>query len=166
MKRLCGHAIILLLTALLGALPGLAAQEPETVQGRVRLEPGAYTAPGGPYTLTLELIIAAGLHINGPQAGKSGLIPIQIKFLAPQGIEIDRIQLPPPERIKVQFAPQPIAVYSGRVRISARLRIAASVKPGLQRLRVQVSYQACDERLCHLPQTLEIPFSLQVAPRP
>jgi len=168
MKRLLGTMAALLLAALLlaGGLAPPAGAQGGAVQGRVLLAPGEYTSPGGPYRLTLQLSISRGLHINGPLAGRAGLIPTEVRFLSPAGVEIGRVRFPAPQRVKVQFFPQPIEVYSDRVEISASLRIGSGVRPGTLPLTARVSYQACDDKVCHLPQTLEIPFSLSVVAKP
>ncbi|MEW5913099.1 MAG: protein-disulfide reductase DsbD domain-containing protein [Thermodesulfobacteriota bacterium] len=168
MRRRLGLAGAALLAALVlvGGSAAMARAQGGVVQGRVVLAPGEYTAPSGTFGLTLQLIIAHNMHINGPQAGRAGLIPTEVRFLAPAGVDIDRVRFPAPQRVKVSFSPQPIEVYSDRLEITASVRIGPRVRPGILNLVAQVSYQACDNNVCHMPQTLELPFTLAVVAKP
>ncbi len=54
-------------------------------------------------------------------------------------------------------------MYEGKVQLTARIRLAESIKPGPLRLTLKLSYQACNDRLCLAPASLEIPAGLNVA---
>jgi len=159
-------ASILLLTAVLLAAPlaSLAGEKP-ILTGKS--DPAqAVAAPGQNFRLKLVLSIAPKLHINGPSAQDDGLIPTKLSLAAPQGINLDQPVFPPASPARVKFAPKPVRVYSGKVEIAINGQVAATVKPGVYEIKASLSYQACDDKVCHMPATLEVPLRLKVAAKP
>jgi hypothetical protein len=55
-----------------------------------------------------------------------------------------------------------IPLYEGKVPLTVRLRIARDARPGTTVVKLRLSYQACDDRLCLAPATLEIPLEIPV----
>jgi DsbC/DsbD-like thiol-disulfide interchange protein len=157
--------ILALAAALLAAPAAAANNEPPILAAQIKpAQPMA--APGGAFTVSLVLTIAPKLHINGPAAHEAGLIPTKISFSAPPQISFGQPAYPPAHKVRVQFADQPVEVYSGKVGIEVPGRVAAGARPGRYEVKAKISYQACDDQVCHLPASLEVNFSLEVAPGP
>ncbi len=157
--------ILALAAALLAAPAAAANHETPILAARIKpAQPAA--APGGAFALSLVLTIAPTLHINGPAAHDAGLIPTKISFSAPPQISFGQPAYPPAKKVRVQFADQPVAVYGGEVSIKVPGRVAAGARPGRYAVTAKISYQACDDQVCHLPASLELPFSLEVTPGP
>ncbi len=159
-------AIILFLATLVLAAPlASSAGEPPILTGMS--DPAqAVAAPGQAFSLKLVLSIAPKLHINGPSAQDDGLIPTRLSLGAPQGISLDQPVFPPAQPVRVKFAPKPVRVYGGKVEIAISGRVAATVKPGIYVITASLSYQACDDVVCHMPATLDIPLRIKVAAKP
>lgn len=161
MNRLVICAIFMATALLLSPAPATALNPP-VLTAKVYMAQDSVTTPGGPYLVSLRLNLVPKIHINGSDVGKTGLIPTELLFRGPAGIEVTKIKFPPTHPLKVEFSKKPIQVYSGEVLITASLSVAASVKPGEYRVKAYMRYQACDTTVCHMPATMEIPFTVKV----
>ncbi|MBU4278672.1 MAG: hypothetical protein KKC30_18170 [Proteobacteria bacterium] len=162
MRWLC--ALLLGLALMAGAPAAQAADGPIV---SLQAKPEQVTvAPGGELQLDLVLTIAPKFHINGPSAGDAGLIPIKIKLTAPAGLGFAAPVYPKAQEVRVQFAEKPVDMYSGRVVIGLRGKAAPGLKPGLYEVKALISYQACDDMVCHMPAGQETSFKVKVAPKP
>ncbi len=98
--------------------------------------------------LRVAVAIDEGYHINANPASDPHLIPTTLTL---DGYSDLKVQYPPPQVFKAPFAPQGIAVYTGRVDLRALLPHQRTV-PIQARLRVQ----ACNDRYCLMPATLAV----------
>ncbi len=71
-------------------------------------------------------------------------------------------QYPEPEEAEVTGAM--VLAYSERAVIYVPVMIAPDARPGIYVLPLQVSYQACDKRVCARPTTDEVPLELEIVP--
>ena len=124
------------------------------------------TAPGEAFKLDLVLTIAPKFHINGPSAGDAGLIPTKVKLTAPAGLSFALPAYPKAHQVRVQFTDQPVDMYSDEVVIGLTGEVATGTKPGVYAVKALISYQACDDMVCHMPAGQELSFEVKVAPRP
>ena len=155
------YALILGLALAAGMAPAQAADSPLAVQ----IKPAqAKVAPGGQVKLELVLTIAPRFHINGPLAGEAGLIPTQVKLSAPAGLSFAKPAFPKASEVRVQFADKPVEMYSGTVAIGLIAKAAAKLKPGIHEVKGLISFQACDDAVCHMPARQEFSFTVKVAP--
>ncbi|MBU4563540.1 MAG: hypothetical protein KMY53_13500 [Desulfarculus sp.] len=162
MRWLC--ALFLGLALMAGAPAAQAADGPIV---SLQAEPEQVTvAPGGEWRLDLVLTIAPKFHINGPSAGDAGLIPTKVKFTAPAGLSFAAPVYPKAQEVRVQFAEKPVEMYSGKVVIGIKGKAAGGLKPGEYLVSALVSYQACDDAVCHMPTSHELSFKVKVAPKP
>ncbi|HVT60717.1 MAG TPA: DUF255 domain-containing protein [Thermoanaerobaculia bacterium] len=129
-----------------GASP--AAAEPpgvglakEVVKTAVRLE-AAGEEGWRPFVLDLE--IRGGWHVNANPTSLDFLIPTQVEGT------LRRVAYPAGQRLRFPFAPDEIAVYTGKAAIHGE------VGPGERALRL--TYQACDEQRCLPPVHTSVPL--------
>jgi hypothetical protein len=100
--------------------------------------------------LHLSLSILKGFHINANETGTSApLIATQVNVEAPGA----RIEYPPGEEQAFAFTQEPIRVYSGDMMF--RVRFSPPLTPE-SKVRMSLSYQACDESACFPPVTKSI----------
>jgi DsbC/DsbD-like thiol-disulfide interchange protein len=104
------------------------------------------------YTLSVDLTIQPGWHINANPASDPSLIPTEI--IEPPGqITIVDVAYPTPESLTADFANESIAVYSGSVRLAAEITHSGNLD-GNETFVLR--YQACDESRCLLPSEIEL----------
>ena len=121
----------------------------------------AGTAREGGYEVDLDLLIADGWHVNGPEPLQQDLIGTRVEG-AGSSFDVADVRYPEPHRTQVSAQSGDVLIYEGRKRITFRLRPT----PGASResppvsAPVTVRLQACDDRICLLPETvvLELPL--------
>jgi DsbC/DsbD-like thiol-disulfide interchange protein len=159
--------------ALLTTAAALDAQVPggaDSVKVRARADP-ATARPGAALAILVVLDHAAGFHtwphepVVPPEF--EGLSPIATTieaFALPKGAAVEGIRWPDPVTVTVYYIRDPVELpaYAGEAVVRLGLRTAADTPAGEQRVQLRVRYQACDERVCYPPKTvnLSVPFRL------
>ena len=133
------------------------------------MEPSTVTATatvknrdGEVYNVELQLKIAVGWHINANPPGQDNLIPTTVIVAADAPVEIVDIAYPKGKTTRFEFSNAPLNVYEKTVTIPLRLKLKPNVtwKKNTS-IRLQLTYQPCNDTQCLLPETVEIPLALQ-----
>jgi len=119
-------------------------------------------APGSTVRTAVRVSLPEGLHANAHKPRDPSLIPVVLTVNAPSGVTVEEIVYPEPTDLRQENAPQPLSVYEREFVIGAVLRIAANVAPGPLEIPLRLRYQACNEKLCYLPTTVQSAWSVQV----
>ena len=157
-----------MLTGLAVALEGDAG--PRATGGNGAVVAAAALRPAGAagedgYEVDLDLLIADGWHVNGPEPLQEDLIGIRVEG-AGSSFDLADVRYPEPHRTQVSAQSGDVLIYEGTKRIAFRLRPT----PGAGResppvsVPIAVRLQACDDRVCLLPETLalELPLGARV----
>lgn len=99
----------------------------------------------------VTLDIAPGYHLNANPATLDYLIPTRLSFADIAPLQVD---YPTAKSFATAFAHTALAVYAGQVAMLARLPRGALTKLATAR----VTIQACTDRICLPPATLEVPI--------
>jgi len=121
-------------------------------------------AAGGTYPLALSLTIGKGFHINSTQPSDPHLIPTRLSFQAPEGITLSRPIFPRPRKMRVGFLDKPAEFFGGRVLVRTSINIDAGLAPGRYQVTGRLSYQACNNQMCMMPQEVSFAIPVSVAP--
>ena len=154
LKNFCSSAI-------LGAFAAMAvcAQAPGVLSIS---EPVKLTVPrGGEVTQPLKLQLKPGYHVNSNTPNEDFLIPIRLTW-DPALVEVVSVQYPKPLSEKAEFSDKPLSVYTGNFEIVTKFRRAAKASPGPGFLNGKLRYQACNDKMCLPPKTLEVKVPLLV----
>jgi uncharacterized protein YyaL (SSP411 family) len=119
---------------------------PEQLAAQVVSMKAAWSDPS---RLNVHVKILKGFHINAHDASV-GLIATQISVPDADAAGID---YPRSNEQRFAFADKPIRVYDGEVEIVVRFK---KPQTGAPRVKVSLSYQACDESACLPPVTKQI----------
>jgi thiol:disulfide interchange protein DsbD len=154
-SKVCSSA--LLLFALVAA-PG-RAQAPHVVS----IEPAApfKARRGGEVEVPLRLMIRGGYHINSSKPAEDYLIPTLLTW-AEAPLSARGISYPKAESVKYDFSAKPLLVYSGTVAVVSRFQVPPGTAPGEARLAGKLRYQACNDKACLPPRTLDVSVSVNV----
>jgi thiol:disulfide interchange protein DsbD len=120
---------------------------------------------GGSYPILFNIRILKPWYIHGTQMMESGLIPTVISFPESQNIQFKEMRFPEPEKKGFDYTKKSVAVFSGKILVSARLVVSEQAAKGKQLLNGNLSYQACSASSCLPPENVRIPVSLFIAPR-
>ncbi|MFO0787205.1 MAG: cytochrome c biogenesis protein CcdA [Phycisphaerales bacterium] len=128
-------------------------------------------SPGDQLAIAVVFEHAKGWHTqtNDPKVPEAlkdlAPLPTTITVTAPPGVRAGPIQWPHAEKIKVGFLGDPVEMdfFTGRAVAFIPVQVTASQSPGPALLHIAVSIQACDDRVCVQPETVDLEVALQVA---
>ena len=123
----------------------------------------AVVAPGGEFEVEVRLAIKDKYHLYANPAGSDDVIPTVIGLAPGSDATLVEVKYPPGEsKILDANGPGPVALYEKQAVATARLRLPADAKAGPATIKLRVRYQACDDRSCLAPATLDVPVSVEV----
>ena len=124
-------------------------------------EPVAAKA-GTTVEVKLPLQLREGYHINSDKPPDPYLIPLRLTWDSGP-ITVAEVVYPKPETRKVDFFAGPLPVFSGHFELLTRFKVAASVPPGLVNVAGKLRYQACNDRMCLPPKTIDVTVPVSVS---
>ena len=162
MKRIVARAALLLLLA---PLPGTGQPRGnEHVAVSARLSQDGVQG-GGAMRAALLVTVESGWHVNSSSPADENLIGTAAAFAPPEGLAVSQVQYPPGIPKKFAFSDEPLSVYEGTVVILFSVSASAALAPGDYTLRVDVSYQACNNDVCLAPASVRVAVPVRVLPR-
>jgi len=116
--------------------------------------------------LVLDIELKPKMHVYAP--GVVGYIPIEWKISASPGFKAHEVVYPASTRETLKAIKETVPVYKGRFRLPQDITIGpeAQIKPVLSSegnlvIEGEFRYQACDDRVCYLPQTVPLKWVLR-----
>jgi len=118
-----------------------------------RLDGTTSQAPS-PTSLALDITVDPGLHVYGLPVPE-GFIPLSVDVVSsPEGVSVGAPVFPPPTPHQMEGFDEAFFIYEGSLSVSIPLTVNA--KGDDAALEVKVRYQACGDRGCFTPQTVEL----------
>ncbi len=137
----------------------LLPQAPHVVSAQPPV--GLLARRGATFQAPLKLVIRSGYHINSNKPAEEYLIPTILSWTA-EPFTLQGVTYPKPEIVKYEFSTQPMQVYSGAIEVVSRFAVPASAPHGPLTLAGKLRYQACNDKACLPPRTLDVSLPLQV----
>jgi cytochrome c biogenesis protein CcdA len=103
--------------------------------------------------VALQVSLPEKTHVNSNAPRDPNLIPLTLAFDSPAGISVAEVVYPPATDLKQEDLPEPLLVFEREFLIGVELKIAGDAKPGTMTVPVRMRYQACNDKMCFLPQT-------------
>jgi hypothetical protein len=130
----------------------------------VAVEPPASVVAGVPFIVALRLTPVTGIHVYAP--GNPDYIPVAVEIAPLPGVKTDATVFPPGEDLFFGPLKETVKVYSAPFVLKLPVHLDAKiVKSGDLLIRGNVSYQACDDRVCFPPQSSPFEARLTVKRR-
>jgi hypothetical protein len=106
-----------------------------------------------------EIEIAPGLHVAGDPALEE-MVAVALDVAPLDGLEVGAVTWPAPTPLRLDGLDTELLAHEGTIRGSLPLTFTAAPGAGDHRLRLTVTYQACDRASCLPPSsiTLELPI--------
>jgi hypothetical protein len=147
------------LVAMAGAVVLTAQMAPEmkiAPQATVKVKRGA------PATVTLKVSLPSGFHANSNTPTEPNLIPLVLKWTGgplTEGV----ITYPKPQLEQYTFtAGKPISVVTGGFDLVTKFKVPAAAAPGPAAQTGTLRYQACNDRMCFPPKTVQVNVTVSV----
>jgi DsbC/DsbD-like thiol-disulfide interchange protein len=145
-----------------GKSPGAASSVLEAKH--LRLTTSASTAvarPGNRIALILQIDLKSGMHVYAP--GVQGYIPIDWKLEEGAAVKPYAFTYPASQMLHLRAIGETVPVYRGRIQITREITFGPEgvLKPlvtvaGDLIVKGSFRYQACDDRICYIPQTVPL----------
>jgi hypothetical protein len=116
---------------------------------------------GSEAELRLKAELRPGYHVNSNAPADEFLIPLKLTW-AKEPLETGQIGYPRPQFEKYDFSEKPVSVFSGVFEIVTRFKAPASTAAGLVSITGKLRYQACNNKECLPPRTLDVRFTANV----
>ncbi len=111
--------------------------------------------------VTLKAQLREGYHVNSNKPNDEYLIPIRLTWEAAP-LQVEEVVYPKPETIKSGFSEKPLSVYSGTFDLVSKLKVPGNASAGPVLATGKLRYQACNDRMCLAPKTIEIPLTIYI----
>lgn len=110
----------------------------------------------------LSVKLQPGFHVNSNTPSESYLIPLRLTWAAGP-LETTRIAFPKPTMEKYAFSEKPLSVFTGSLDIITTFKAVATAAQGPAYVSGKLRYQACNDKACFPPKTVDIklPVSIQ-----
>jgi Disulphide bond corrector protein DsbC len=110
----------------------------------------------------IPLTVKEGYHVNSNKPSEEYLIPLKLTWTALGALEGGTVTYPKPMLEKYEFSETPLSVYTGGFDLVANFKVAANAPAGPGAATGKLRYQACSNRACYPPKTVDITVSYQV----
>lgn len=157
--------VVFLLAILLFGFEGLLSAQPTGSAGKVETEVklSKNVIPAGDSAKAAVVInIEGGWHVNAHEPTLDYLIGTKLKIDEQAGFTVSGIQYPQPERFTFSFAGEPLDVYHGNAPIFVTLKTSPELEPDTYTLNGSLRVQACDDKSCLPPSTIDIAIPVDV----
>jgi thiol:disulfide interchange protein DsbD len=147
------------------AAPLDAQSPPQPVSWSVVLDPPGSTgvARGDRLTLAVTAKIAEGWHVYGTDELKDGPRPLAITIPASQPFSpAGKMQAPEPDRDFDASFNQVTTFYAKTTTFKLPLAVAKDARLGAASVAVEVTFQACDGRICLPGRTAKLSVPVQI----
>ena len=124
----------------------------------------ASAKPGAVLTAKITVQMRPGYHVNSHTPSDEYLIPLTLKFPGAP-LAVAGQDFPKPKLEKYSFSEKPLSVFSGEFEIVTRFQVPADAKPGMSTLAGKLRYQACNERMCLPPKSLDVQVPIEILTR-
>ena len=104
----------------------------------------------------------SGYHVNSNTPSEEYLIPLKLTWTSTGALEGGAITYPKGALEKYEFSEKPISVYTGNFDLTATFKVAATAPAGPGAAVGKLKYQACSNRACFPPKTVDVNVSYQV----
>jgi DsbC/DsbD-like thiol-disulfide interchange protein len=110
----------------------------------------------------IPLTVLPGYHVNSDKPAEDYLIPLKLTWTSPGALEPGTIVYPKPSLEKYEFAEKPLSVFTGSFDLVANFKVATNAAAGPGAATGKLRYQACNNRACFAPKTVEVTVPYQV----
>ena len=117
---------------------------------------------GGAADAKLSVYLRGGYHVNSHSPNDEFLIPLRLRWEEGGPVKAVGITYPKPELRDYGFSEKPVSVFTGSFVIVTRLRAAADAPAGPGTLSGKLRYQACNDKMCLPPRTLDVRLPYQI----
>lgn len=146
---------------------GKMAGEAESKYLKLRYSSGTARARGGQHAaLAVSIDLKPKMHVYAP--GATGYLPIELKFKDSPAVQVLKAEYPKPKILYLKAIQEKVPVFENSFRVIQELKfgnfnqLKAASPDGKLVVEAEFKYQACDDRVCYLPQTVPLRWEFPI----
>lgn len=142
--------------------PSQTGQVPEQVLKAKLFVSRANALSGDLLKIAVQAVMVKPWHIHADKVADEFLVPTSLTVEPIEGLEVVETVYPKARSGKFDYSETAIDVFEGDFLVGALLKLSPDLSPGLRKLKVKFRYQACDDRGCLAPKTIELPAEVEI----
>lgn len=109
----------------------------------------------------IPVSILDGYHVNSNAPADEYLIPLKVTWTSLGALQGGQVAFPKAEKITV--GDQSLSVFTGKIDLGVSFKISANAPGGPGIAAGKLSYQACNNKMCFPPKSVEfsVPYQVQ-----
>jgi hypothetical protein len=115
-------------------------------------------SPGERVALVIDIELEPNMHVYAP--GVEGYIPIDWKMESSAAADVHAPEFPKAEKLYLKAIDETVPAYRDHFRLIRDVTINGSTSTPVN-LDGVLRYQACDDRVCYIPQTLHLNWTFR-----
>jgi DsbC/DsbD-like thiol-disulfide interchange protein len=108
----------------------------------------------------IPVSILEGYHVNSNTPSDEYLIPLKVTWTSLGALEGGQVTFPKAEKIAV--GDQQLSVFTGKIDLAVSFKVSAKAPAGPGVASGKLGYQACNNKSCFPPKSVEISVPYQV----
>jgi thiol:disulfide interchange protein len=112
----------------------------------------------------LRVTLPEGFHVQSNKPRDPLLIPTEVTVEAPAGVQLSELVFPEASDFVQEGLPEPLLVFDREFTIGVAFTLATDVAAGELTVPGRLRYQACDDKMCYAPSTVQTSWALGVVP--
>jgi hypothetical protein len=150
-----------------GIIPATEKNEIQGKQIKVTASASSSTVTAGQrVVLTLDLELKPNMHVYAP--GVENYIPIEWKMKDADTAVAQEAVLPAAQKLHLDAINETVPAYSGHFQLTRDINIeqAEKIRPAVDssghfKVQSTLRYQACDDRICYIPQEMPVQWTFR-----
>ena len=110
----------------------------------------------------IPVTVLPGYHVNSDKPSEEYLIPLKLTWTSTGALQPGAVVYPKPSLEKYEFSEKPISVLTGSFDLVANFKVAPNASAGPGSAAGKLRYQACNNRACFAPKTVDIAVLYQI----
>ncbi|MEI9971137.1 MAG: protein-disulfide reductase DsbD domain-containing protein [Ignavibacteriota bacterium] len=108
----------------------------------------------------IPVSILDGFHVNSNTPSDEYLIPLKVTWTSLGALEGGQVSYPKAEKISV--GDQSLSVFTGKFDLAVNFTVSAKAPAGPGVASGKLSFQACNNKMCFPPKSIEVSVPYQV----
>lgn len=155
------RTLLTFILAAAGATPALAQAGEAKIDAQWFFATDA-VHPGDIVHAALQITLEDNFHVQSNKPLDEFLVPTVLTVKPPQGATVREIVYPKPVTFTVAGFDEPLAVFDHSFVIGVALQVANDLQPGVFPVTAELQYQACNDKTCLAPTTLELKTEIKI----
>jgi hypothetical protein len=122
----------------------------------------ASVSAGERTTITIQVAVKKGYHIQASQVEDEALIPTTLVVNMEEGLTITGQEFPPVKQFQLEGTNSFLNVYDGEFTVTLFVQADNNLQARNYLLNTMLHYQACDSKSCLFPRSLNFSIPLTV----